>query len=192
MTTLFRLTVLASLSLLGLSVWPGHLADLLSQFPCSCVSLPLLGVWPFLIYVLTLRELSRKPDPARPRRRWALLSGPIFLVTVALLWGDIPQRLVFIFCRSEFQRLADAVPADPVRWQEEVCRVGPYFINGARVDPRGGVFFRTHTGPEGIGPDQMSYGFAFRPSGEGTPFGNARYRQRRLFDDWYAFAVSND
>jgi hypothetical protein len=38
----------------------------------------------------------------------------------------------------------------------------------------------------------MSYGFAFRPNGRGTPFGNAHYRQCRLFGDWYVFAASND
>jgi hypothetical protein len=38
----------------------------------------------------------------------------------------------------------------------------------------------------------MSYGFAFRPNLKGAPFGNAGYRTRHLFGDWYVFAVSDD
>jgi hypothetical protein len=54
------------------------------------------------------------------------------------------------------------------------------------------TFFRTHTGPDGLGPDQTSYGFAFRPNDQGTPFGNAHYQHHHLFGGWYAFAASND
>ncbi|WP_139228486.1 hypothetical protein [Planctomicrobium piriforme] len=60
------------------------------------------------------------------------------------------------------------------------------------TDPRGGVSFRTHTSPDGIGPDTMSYGFAYHPNGEGTPFGAAGYQVRRLQNGWYWFMTSND
>ena len=49
-----------------------------------------------------------------------------------------------------------------------------------------------HIGVDGISPDRMSYGFAYKPNAEGTPFGASRYRVFRLGDDWYWFRVSDD
>lgn len=60
------------------------------------------------------------------------------------------------------------------------------------TDGRGGVYFRTATGPDGIGPDRLSFGFAFRPNAEGSLFGDARYELGHLFGEWYWFAVSDD
>ena len=63
-------------------------------------------------------------------------------------------------------------------------RLGIYHVDRLAADPRGGVYFRTHTGADGIGPDTMSYGFAFRPNPVGTPFGRAGYGYSHLFGDW--------
>ena len=49
-----------------------------------------------------------------------------------------------------------------------------------------------HSGPDGIGPDTMSYGFASRPNREGTPFGRAGYHLSHVLGDWYVFSASND
>jgi hypothetical protein len=86
----------------------------------------------------------------------------------------------------------DAAPVDAVRGKELERQIGPYWVDRYGTDRRGGVYFRTHTGPDGIGPDQMSYGFAFQPNDQGTPFGNAGYQFRHLFGDWYVFAASDD
>ncbi len=51
---------------------------------------------------------------------------------------------------------------------------------------------RTYAGPDGIGPDTMSYGFAFRPNREGTPFGKAGYHLSPMIGDWYCFSASNN
>ena len=71
-------------------------------------------------------------------------------------------------------------------------RLGVYRVDQYAADPRGGVYFRTHAGADGLGPDAMSYGFAFRPNREGSPFGNAGYRLFRMTGDWYGFSASND
>lgn len=71
-------------------------------------------------------------------------------------------------------------------------RLGAYEVDEYAADPRGGVFFRVHIGFDGISPDRMSYGFAFKPNRQGTPFGAARYRVYRLGGDWYWFHASND
>jgi len=59
-------------------------------------------------------------------------------------------------------------------------------------DARGTVFFRVHSGSNGIGPDVMSYGFVRHPSQQGTPFGGAGYQVFHIVDDWYWFRVSDD
>jgi hypothetical protein len=71
-------------------------------------------------------------------------------------------------------------------------RLGVYSVDRYAADPRGGIYFRTHAGPDGIGPDTMSYGFAFWPNREGTPFGKAGYGLSHMVGDWYCFSASND
>jgi len=70
--------------------------------------------------------------------------------------------------------------------------LGIYHVDEWASDQRGGVYFRTGTGPDGIGPDTMSYGFVYRPNREGSPFGASHYMVRRLGGDWYWFRASND
>ena len=71
-------------------------------------------------------------------------------------------------------------------------RLGFYGVDEYAADPRGGVYFRVYTGGDGIGPDQMSYGFAHKPNSEGSPFGAASYRVHRLGGDWFWFEASDD
>jgi hypothetical protein len=113
-------------------------------------------------------------------------------VTLALLWLNVPQRVVFASCCSELETLANKVLTERSFEQHGDLQAGPYRVDAYAGDERGGVFFRTRAGPDGIGPDTTSYGFAFRPNTEGTPFGNAHYQRRHLFGDWYAFAASDD
>jgi hypothetical protein len=188
----FGLTVVGGSGLLGLAVWPGLLEVVVFSIPLFCVSLPLLGFWFLMLVVFGLRDIASRPEPPGRRRWWGVLSAGIMFGTIALLWFRVPQRIAFAFCYADLRGLVDAAPADEFRREEIGCQVGPYWVDQYGADQRGGVFFRTATGPDGIGPDQMSYGFAFRPNGQGSPFGNSRYGQRHLFGDWYVFAVSDD
>ncbi len=70
--------------------------------------------------------------------------------------------------------------------------LGVYYVDRYAADPRGGVYFRTHAGPDGIGPDTMSYGFAYKPNPKGTPFGRAGYHLSHVTGNWYVFSASND
>jgi hypothetical protein len=100
--------------------------------------------------------------------------------------------VAFAFCYADLRGYVDNAPVEEYDGKQLGKQVGPYHVDRYGADKRGGVYFRTATGPDGIGPDRMSYGFAFRPNGEGTPFGNAHYRRRHLFGDWYVFAASDD
>jgi len=188
----FALTVAGGFSLLALAVWPGLIEDVVFGFPLFCAWLPLLGFWFLLLVSLALREFAARPEPPARPRRWGLRSASIMFVTLGLLWFHVPQRVAFAFCYGDLQGLVDSAPTDAFHGEELGQRAGPYRVDRYAADKRGGAFFRTATGPDGIGPDEMSYGFVFQPNGQGTPFGNAHYRQCHLFGKWYEFAASND
>jgi hypothetical protein len=189
----FTLTMLGGAALLTLDIWPGLIENVLFDFPFVLLSLPMLGSWFLLLVGLGLRDL-KGVSRTNNRRRWGMWSAAIMFATLALLWLNVSQRIAFAFYFSELEPLVGQVPKGPHfdANQQETIRVGPYRIDAYATDERGGAFFRTHTGPDGVGPDRMSYGFAFRPNREGTPFGNDDYQRRHLFGDWYAFTASDD
>jgi hypothetical protein len=94
--------------------------------------------------------------------------------------------------RPAFQQYASTAPASGYRDKVLGRLLGFYYVDRYGADPRGGVYFRTHSGADGIGPDTMSYGFAFRPNTEGTPFGRAGYCYSHVVGNWYVFSASND
>lgn len=192
MRVVFALTVAGGVGLLTLAVWPGRIEVVVFDFPFCCGLVPLLGVWFLLLVGLAVRDLATRPEPPARRRWWGLGSAGVMFATLALLWFHVPQRVAFAFCQAELRGLVDDAPAGEFGGVELGRQVGPYHVDRYAADERGGVFFRTATGPDGISPDQMSYGFAFRPNGRGTPFGNARYGHLHLFGDWYMFAASDD
>lgn len=114
------------------------------------------------------------------------------LVTAVLVVSRVPQRITIVVCSPSLQALVKDAPQGGFHGAEFPNPTGLAPIDRYAADPRGGVFFRTAFRSEGIGPDWMSYGFVYRPNGDGSPFGNARYRQRHLVGDWYSFAVSDD
>jgi hypothetical protein len=192
MRVIFALTLAGCVGLLMMAVWPGLVEGGEFSFLCVCLSLPLMGVWFVLLVVLTVLDLARKPPPP-DRLRWGLLSMVILLLTWGMLWVNAPQRVAFALCHGELSDFVDAAPVGESGGRELGRRVGPYRIDRYGADSCGGVYFRTGTGPDGIGPDTMSYGFAFRPNRQGsTPFGKSRCRLSHLFGDWYTFEVSDD
>lgn len=192
MARIFALTVLGGAGLLALAVWPGVLEDAAFGLPFVCLSLPLLGFWFLMLVCLAARELVGTATSPTSHRRRGCWSALIMFVTLGLLWFHVPQRIAFGLCCSELQELTAAAPANERRGAELGRQIGPYWVDRYSADRRGGVFFRTYRCTEGIGPDELSYGFAFQPNGKGTPFGNASYRHRHLFGDWYVFAASDD
>jgi hypothetical protein len=187
----FALTMLGGAALVTLAIWPGLIGDLVFGFPFFVLSLPALGIWFLLLVGLGLVDVVGGWRTSG-RRRWGLWSAAILFGTLALLWFRVPQRVAFAFCSSDLEPLADQAAAEGSLEPHAGFRVGPYWIDDYAGDERGGVFFRVRTGPDGIGPDIMSYGFARRPNREGTPFGNAQYQRCHLFGGWYAFAASDD
>jgi hypothetical protein len=192
MVAVFAVTVLGSLLLLGLSMWPGVVEDGVLQIPFCCATFPLLVAWTLLVECLGVRDLLPKPWSSVRGRWWGLLSVLVMTATVALVWLNVPRRLAFAACYPQFAELVDSTPIGDNGGHPLGRQLGPYWVDRYAADERGGVYFRTHAGPDGIGPDTMSYRFAFRPNVEGTPFGGTACRYGHLFGEWYTFAVSND
>ena len=208
MALLLKFFAFGSVALLVLSIYPGVLSDVIFLgillFP---LWLPALGIGGLILLLVQDRRAGK--EPAEPdldlsdevpsigkepiSRRQGIISAPaIVVLSLALILVGIPRRVAFLLSRPAFQRYVSMAPACEYRGVVLGRLLGFYYIDRYGTDPRGGAYFRTHTGPDGIGPDQMSYGFAFRPNREGTPFGNAHYRCTRMVGDWYVFSASND
>jgi hypothetical protein len=189
---IFTLTAIGGLGLVSLGVWPGLIEDLVFGFPFNCAWLPLLLCWFVVLIYLAVRDLGSGAESLSNRRWWGVRSAAIMFGTLCLLWLHMPQRVAFAFCYSQLHKFVENLPVDEFRNEKLGRQVGPYWVDRYAADKRGGVFFRTATGPGGIGPDEISYGFAFRPNGRGSPFGNSHYWHRHLFGNWYVFEASND
>jgi len=178
-------STVASGVLLALSVSPGMLEQIPGR-PALIVGLIVvlltggLGVW----------HLFRPADPETPRHRTvALICLANAIATPFLLIAHTPRRIVFGNHRPQFEALlANAPPGGdrvPVNLNADLSI---YWIDQWGTDARGGTYFRTLIA---AGPDQRSFGFAYRPNAEGSPFGDTGYELQHLTGDWYSFAASD-
>jgi hypothetical protein len=173
--------------LLPLSVYPGLLSELaflallFSPFwmPATCISL-----WVFLDVIHKVPDLLG-PPPGRRRRR--TVAALVLVLNCGLLWYGAPRRLAFLHARPAFEALiAAAPPAESTRGTLDRA-LGVYHVDRFAADRRGGVYFRSRSGPDGFYTGRMSYGFSHRPNRRGSPFGDDKYALSHLVGDWYAF-----
>jgi hypothetical protein len=185
------LTVLACLAALMISVYPGVLNDLLFiAVLLAAIAVPVIGI----VAVIVLIVLACQGRLKHMRLPWKLagILFAILLCTYMLLKFYIPRRIAFAASRASFEQLlvqapVSQYPAMPLnRW------LGVYRVDAYAADSRGGVYFRVYSGNDGLGPDRMSYGFAYKPNMQGTPFGAAEYRVFSLGNGWYWFRASDD
>jgi hypothetical protein len=184
------LAILGCLTALAASVVPGLLDDLL--FPAMfllILALPVVVIGAVVAIVLVCWRRLRLASI--PWKR-AVLILMIFAGAFILLKFYVPCRIAFAVSRSAFEELVMQSPKPSRQRAKLNRRLGVYRVDEYAADPRGGVYFRVHSGGDGIGPDLMSYGFAYRPNKSGTPFGAAHYRLFTLGGDWYCFRASDD
>lgn len=176
-------TTLGCLVVLAISIYPGALNDLL--FPAILLSF-------FIIPLIALAGLvALLAGVTIPWRRVAVIAI-ILLGTYVFLEFYVPRRIAFAVSRSAFEQLISQAPKSDRKGTPLNRRLGIYRVDEYVADPRGGVYFRVYSGSDGIGPDRMSYGFAYAPNTKGTPFGAAHYRLFGLGNDWYWFHASDD
>ena len=188
---IIALTALACTAALAISIYPGILNDLLFfGILLSFLIVPVAAVIAIVVLIV-LAYKGKVRKSATPWTRTAVIFA-ILLGCYVLLKFYVPRRIAFAASRPAFeQMILQATPSQeggtPLN-----RRLGVYQVDEYAADPRGGVYFQVHAGADGIGPDQMSYGFVHEPNQKGTPFGAAKYRCFRLSGDWYWFRASDD
>ena len=174
---------------LYLSLVPGswnYFLLLMAVAVLALVLAPIALLTLILIAVKLVRRQGRLSDlPLREAAAVALFA----VATAGLVVFAVPRRVAFALSRSAFDEACKSAPSSK---QELNSRLGLYHVDEYAKDSRGGVFFRVGTGPDGLGPDLMSYGFVYQPNREGTPFGAAHYELSHLTGDWYLFQASDD
>jgi hypothetical protein len=201
------LAVAVSFLLLLLGIFPGVLGDLfLLAILTSCLWLPALVIGGGCLLFPLSRGLGKmtKPgdgphdefagvtEPHVTYRRWMGLLIAILILNLMLFATGVPRRLAFAISRPAFESLLAKAPTTAYQGVALNRQLGIYHVDRFATDPRGGVYFRSYKGADGLGPDTMSYGFAFSPNPVGTPFGRAGYGYSHLFGNWYSFNASND
>lgn len=190
----FYATALCGLGLLKMSVIPGGLAKWLVEIPYLLISLPLFLAWLGMPFLLAFHDLlTRLFNWPRPEgKRWGVRCVGLVVVFCAMLASHLATVITFPLFQDAFEQLVKTSPAKRDFSGFASQKIGPYPVDDYCADDRGGVYFRTNTGRDGLGPDTVSYGFAFRPNLQGTPYGNTSYELTQLFGDWYTFSASND
>jgi len=190
----FYVTVLGGLGLEQMSIIPGGLEKRIIEFPFVLIGLPLFLGWFGIPFLLGLHDiwiwLFRFPRPIG--KRWGIRCTGLVLFFCIVLASNVLKVAVFSLFQDHFQQLSKEAPDKRDFNDFANQKIGPYLVDQYRDDNRGGVYFRTSTAPDGLGPDTISFGFAFRPNEKGSPYGNAYYTHAHLFGDWYTFSASND
>jgi len=182
------IVVASCLSGLVMSIYPGLLREYV--FPAVMVGVVVI---PFLLIGLIALSfnLYRKQKLSIKHLPWKHCVAAAFVVVMTgmAIRLQIPRRMAFSSCRNSFERLTDHDVQSDRNFDRSI---GPYHIDQCLLDDRGGIYFRTYTGADGIGPDTMSYGFCYNPNPIGSPFGGASYRTASLGNGWYCFRASDD
>jgi len=181
------LTVVGCAIVLVIDATPGLLS---SGLLCPCVGLFALAA-AVMPWTAVAAGLYVQPAANRRRRRYIWAAAGVVALSAVLWLAFVPSRVALWASRGEFEALLANAPqtsdGEPLG-----RRVGGVYVDQYGADSAGGVFFRTASHADGLGPDTMSYGFAHRPHRESCPFGRSSYQAVWLFGEWYWFSVSND
>ncbi len=145
-----------------------------------------------LVHLYLRKKHPGTSSSSRPSRRTVFQYLALCGVVCLLLATRVPTRIALWSCQSRFESLLSNAPEATFDFEPLKQNVGLFDVDTYAADERGGVYFRTNECGDGIGPDIMSFGLAFKPNKEGSPFGNAHYDTFHLLGDWYTFEASDD
>lgn len=186
------LIILLSLTLQVISLWPGLLSNVLWWVIISgIICVPLLAAAGIVLAVFLIRLFLKSPNAAVRPVLYLAVGGMVFLAALVWIYIHGPLRMAFYITQSSFKPYLGEPIEKGTRYYT-TARIGIWNIDRRETDFRGGRYFRIGKGPDGFGPDIISYGFAYRPNKDGSPFGNAKYHLSRLNKDWYFFSASDD
>jgi hypothetical protein len=182
-------SIVVSGVLLALSVVPG----VLEQVPTN-VTLFLGGAFGVFASGTATWHLFGPARPGKPRRRGIAVVILLSLaITPLLLLTAVPRRLMFRQHQGEFEALlTQAPPAGKWAAVGLNADLNIFWIDQWGTDSRGGTYFRTVSGRDNGRAERRSFGFAFQPNDQGSPFGNERYELQHLSGDWYSFAATDE
>ena len=182
-------SAVGSFVLVGLSVFPG----VLEQIPTT-VTRVLGGAFGLFATGAASWHLIRPTTPGKPRqRKSALLVLVCLAATPALLLTSTPRWLAFRRHQPQFEALlAQAPPPGNRAVMPLNADLNVYWIDHWGTDARGGTYFRTLAGRVDGRADRRSFGFAYQPNPDGSPFGNERYELHHLTGDWYSFSATDE
>lgn len=185
------ITIIASLTLQVISLWPGLFSEVLWWIILSGVIwFPLLVIMSIVLLVFLIRKFRKSPHSVVRPLLYLGISAAVLLFTILWIYLHGPLRIAFHFSRGSFDNhIGNGIVEES--GSDKIFRVSVWNVQ-KQIDPRGGYYFRIDSGPDAIGPDIMSYGFVYKPNVEGSPFGNAKYRLSKLDRDWFFFSVSDD
>ena len=187
------ISIACSAGLLVLSLWPGSFDTLYFIALLTAVFwVPLASIGALVLLILAIRMVIKGAKGSRASLVRLVVAGAVPFLNLAIVLTNTPLRLAFIFCRPSFEQWVESAPASQDGGEALNRRIGMWCVDEYAADPRGGVYFRVGKGPDGLGPDTMSHGFALKPNFEGSPFGNARYQRLRLTGEWFYFRASDD
>jgi len=157
----------------------------------TCVSMLMFSALTIAWAVASFQWLI---DDDRTHGLWTgvlrMTVAPILTVACgAMVIMSIPARIGLWASLNDFQPLLKNAPA--IADGEALNkRVGVYDVLRYAADGKGGVYFVTGNYRDGLRRNQVSLGFAYHPSRQGTPFGRDQYRLIHVSGDWYSFAAS--
>jgi hypothetical protein len=192
MAFLLNVSVLGSALVVFLSLFPGVLPNLGLYallacpfwLPATCV-----GGVVYLDPLNSIPDLTRLPFY---RRRWVQVAATLVILNVVLALMGIPRWVAFEVSRRDFDAHVEQKPASSVGSEVVRRRLGLYHVENVATDARGGVYFETQRGPDGLSARTRRYGFAHRPNPWGSPFGDRDYARTHVAGDWYSFAATSD
>jgi hypothetical protein len=192
---------------LSLSIYPG----LLNGF---AVYIAIASLWFILMSWLAVSTFHAwwHQHTIRPM----IVVFLIIALTYGLLKFYIPRRIAFALSQPAFEQWLYHVqfenrsfppstnyrsghgqglvarPEITPEGQGLQTKLGLYQVEEYIMGDRNDHYFRTYSHGAGLGPDTVSYGFAYQPHPQQTPFGSAGYRLYPLAAQWYWFTTSND
>jgi hypothetical protein len=190
MAFILGITLATTSLLLPLNVYPGLLSEVAFLaaigapfwLPAACLT------WWF--FVDMRQQVADVFGTPAPRRRRLVPAALLVALNCGFLWWGAPRRLAFSHARSAFETSAATAPPAYAGSGRFDRQLGVYHVDRLATDPRGGVYFRTRSGPDGFGANTISYGFSCRPNRVGSPFGDQKYALAHVVGDWYAFQAS--
>jgi len=186
-TAILDASIAGSVLVLFLSIHPGVVPTILSH-SFWLLFLPLTIAALFVCAAMIWMLIKQPKQSLLSMARLPLAAACLFASLVIAASGVLP-RGAFLLCRSSFEPFIASAPTSKREKRTLLDRrLGFWHVDRYAADRRGGVYFPVGTFT-GFLAGTVTYGFAYKPNAEGSPFGNAymAYHTVHITGDWFYF-----